>query len=326
VLSLMPKAKKPKSIRVRQPMDPQRMRAIRRVAIHASAAVMLIGACAVGLHFDRRYVERKLAFPASPPKVVIKNRPVWMSDFVAEQIARTAQPWGTHSAFDHQLLVDTVALLKSNAWVRDVHQVRRVYGEKPGDTLELDCDFRAPIALVRWGEYYWLVDGQGVKLPEAFTQQQVPQIVMGANKKLNIRIVEGVKLPPPESGAKWVGEDLLAGLDLVKVLFDRGYTEEIVKVDVSNFGGRRDRKEAELVLVTKYSTEIRWGRPVGAQQDFFVEVPTAQKLDYLKAIFEEKRRVDGNHPWIDIRFDAVTYPLPGTARTAQAQQQAELPR
>jgi hypothetical protein len=316
----MAKTRKPKTIRGRKPMDPEQARAMRRVMIHTSAAVMLVVLCAVGLHFDRRYVERKLTFPKAPPRVVIKNRPVWMSDFVADQIARTAQPWGTHSAFDHQLLVDTVALLNSTPWIRQVRQVRRVYGQKPGDTLELDCEFRAPIALVHWGEYFWLVDGRGVKLPEAFTLEQVPRIVMGSNNKLNIRIIEGVKLPPPESGSKWAGDDLLAGLDMVKILFGRSYTEEIVKVDVSNFGGRRDQKEAEMVLVTKYASEIRWGRPVGAQQDFFVEVPTAQKLDYLKEIFEQKHRVDGNHPWIDIRFDAVTYPSPGTtAQTAQAE-------
>src|SRR3954447_17482117 len=94
------KAVRVKAVRVREPMDPERVRAIRRVVIHASAALMLIVACGVGLRFDRDYVEQKLVFPAEPPRVVIKNRPVWMSDFVAEQIARTAQPWGTHSAFD----------------------------------------------------------------------------------------------------------------------------------------------------------------------------------------------------------------------------------
>lgn len=316
----MAKIRKSKKCAAGKCMDPARVRALRRIGIHVSAAVILIVLAAIGLHYDQRYVERELTFPKDPPRVVIKNRPVWMSDFVAEQIARTAQPWGTHSAFDHQLLVDTVALLKSNPWIREVRQVRRVYGQQPGDTLELDCEFRAPVALVHWGEYFWLVDGKGVKLPEAFTLQQVPRIVMGANNKLNIRIIEGVKLPPPESGSKWAGDDLLAGLDLVKLLFGRDYTEEIVKVDVSNFDGRRDRKEAEMVLVTRYATEIWWGRPVGAQQDFFVEVPTAQKLDYLRQIFQEKHRVDGNHPWIDVRYDDVTFPAPGTtAQTAQAE-------
>jgi len=78
-------------------------------------------------------------------------------------------------------------------------------------------------------------------------------------------------------------------------------------VDVTNFAGRKDQKEAQIVLVTRYGTEVRWGRPVSSK-DFFVEVAPTQKLSYLQAIYEEVGRVDGNHPWIDIRFDAVTYP------------------
>src|SRR2546429_5307533 len=46
---------------------------------------------------DRRYVENKLVPATEPAKVVLKNRPVWMSDFLAEQIARTARPNGTRS-------------------------------------------------------------------------------------------------------------------------------------------------------------------------------------------------------------------------------------
>src|SRR5215218_7034807 len=121
-----------------------------------------------GFVLDRRYVEHMIVPPTDRPQVVLKNRPVWMSDFLAEQIARTAQPNGTHSAFDHQMLVDTVSLLKANPWIQEVRQVRRAYGLKPGDTIEVDCDYRAPVALVHWKDYYWLVDGSGVKLPEPF--------------------------------------------------------------------------------------------------------------------------------------------------------------
>ena len=62
------------------------------------------------------------------------------------------------------LLVAAAGKLQANPWVRDVHFVRRVFGERPGDTLEIDCEFRAPIALVQWGDYYWLVDGDGMTL------------------------------------------------------------------------------------------------------------------------------------------------------------------
>jgi hypothetical protein len=281
---------------------------MRRAMTQVLLVLALLAGIAISFYFARRYVDKKVAFPTEPPRVVLKIRPPWMTDFLAEQIIRSARPAGTRSAFDQKLLVETATLLKGNPWIREVRQVRRVYGQKPGDTIEIDCAYRAPIALVKWGDYYSLIDGEATKLPEQFTAQQVPQIVMGPDRKTtNIRIVEGVKQPPPEPGRTWAGADVDAGLDMVKLLYGKPYANEVMKVDVSNFDGRRDPREAQLVLITKHSTEIRWGRPVNAK-DFFIEVSTAQKLEYMKKVFEELGRVDGNRPWIDIRFDKITYP------------------
>jgi len=239
----------------------------------------------------------------------LKNRPAWMSDFLADQIAHIAQVSGGHNAFDHDMLVELAAALNTNPWIRNVKQVRRVYDKSPGDTIEIDCDYRAPAALVHWGDFYWLVDGDGIKLPEQFNSQHVPRIVMGADSRMNIRIIEGVKHPPPESGESWSGEDLVAGLELVRLIFDKPYAEEIVKVNVANFNGRRDPREAHIVLVTKDAHEIRWGRAISAK-DAFAEVAPSQKLKYMEAVFNEKHHVDGGQAWIDIRFDAITYPNP----------------
>src|SRR2546430_9627723 len=212
------RAKKSKPIAFKKPLDPERARAARRVLLHTTAAALFAAVLIAAVALDRRYVENKLVPATEPAKVVLKNRPVWMSDFLAEQIERTARPHGTHSAFDHQLLVDTVALLQANPWIQEVRQVRRAYGQKPGDTIEVDCDYRAPVALVHWKDYYWLVDGQGVKLPEAFGQRHLSRIMSGQDHKMNIRVIEGVRQPPPESGARWAGDDLLAGVELVKLL------------------------------------------------------------------------------------------------------------
>jgi hypothetical protein len=114
-----------------------------------------------------------------------------------------------------------------------------------------------------------------------------------------------------ETGRKWPGEDLVAGLELVRLLFGQDFAEEIVKVDVSNFAGRVDVREAQLVLGTKIDTHIRWGRPINSW-DFFVEVPTTRKLEYLKLAYQKFGRVDAGKSWIDIRFDKVTYPTDNT--------------
>jgi hypothetical protein len=291
----MARKKKPKTVRVN---NPQRRAAARKIILHCTGVIVLTTLLGVGFHFMRRNVEKVIAYPDRPPRVVMKDRPSWMSDALATQILNSVKPTELHSAFDRQLLVDTADVLRNNPWVKDVKEVRRAYGLKPADTLEIDCEFRAPIALVHWKDFYWLVDGDGVKLPEQFTQKQLASV--------NLQVIEGVTQPPVESGKKWPGEDLMAGLDLVKILYGRDFSDEILKIDVSNFNGRIDSQEAQLSLVTKYDTRIRWGRPLNSK-DAFVEVPTAQKLQYLEQTYTQYHRVDGGKPAIDIRFDRITY-------------------
>jgi hypothetical protein len=303
----MAQAKRAKPIGVKKPRDFARAHAIERAMIQIALVIVLAAGSALGLHVLWRYVDRQVVFPSAPPRVVLKDRPAWMSDFLAEEIARIARPAGTHSAFDHQLLVDVTHLLQASPWIRHVNGVRRAFGNSSADTLEIDCEYRAPVALVHWQDYFWLVDGEGVKLPEQFTAQQVPRIVLGRDRKMNIRIIDGVRNPPVQSGQKWPSDDLAAGLEMVKLLYGQPYAEDIVKVDVSNFAGRVDLKEPQLVLGTKYDTQIRWGRPVNSK-DFFVEIPTARKLDLLRRVYEEYGRADGRQQWIDVRFDKITKP------------------
>jgi hypothetical protein len=110
-------------------------------------------------------------------------------------------------------------------------------------------------------------------------------------------------------------------LELAKLLAGKAFAAEVPIIDVSNFNGRRDRQGAQIVLVTKYGTQIRWGRPPSAK-DYFVEVPTAQKLQCLADIYQQMHRVDGGQSWIDVRFDQVTYPSPQPVQAPAAPQPA----
>ena len=241
---------------------PKRAPGLRRVVLRMCLVMLLIGGGSVGLYCLRQYVERKVVFPTEPPQVVLKNRPAWMSDFLAERIAATARPIGTHSPLDHQMLVDAERMLRRDPrispWIREIRQLKLLYVHRPGDTLEIDCEYRAPVALVRWGDYYWLVDGEGSMLPEHFTREQIFKIIYGRDGKVNIRLVQGVHRPPPEPGRKWPGEDLAAGLDVLKLMYGRDYAEEILAVDVANFQGRQDAKESQLVLLTRH---LKGSRP-----------------------------------------------------------------
>src|SRR2546425_1192424 len=188
----------------------------RRALLNLSGFIAFAGCLFAVVVTTRRYVEQRVTAPVGPLRVALVNQPVWMSDFLAQQIAATV-PRAASSAFDHELLVAAAKKLQGNPWVRDVHSVRRVYGQRPGDTLEVDCEFRAPVALVQWGDYYWLVDGDGEKLPEQFTANHVAKIVLGGNRRMNIRIMDRDKQPPTPTGQKLARQDLADGLGVANV-------------------------------------------------------------------------------------------------------------
>jgi hypothetical protein len=317
----MSKPRKPKTVAVKKVRDPERQAAIRRLFVHAFFVFAFAGALAAAGYFSRDYVAKRIAFPSDPPHVVLMNRPPWMSDLLAEEIVRAAKPAGAHSSFDHQMLVDIDRILRASPWIKDVRQVRRTYENSPGDTIEIDCDYRAPVALIESGQSFWLIDGDGVKLPSQFNTAQLERVVRGADGKINIRVITGVAHAPVSAGKKWPGDDLVAGLDMVKLLYGLPQAEEIVTVDVSNYNGRIKARDAQITLGTTHEvlvdaalkqTFIKWGRPVNGGNDFFVEIPTQRKLEVLKEIIAEKGRVDANEPWVDIRFDSPTFPSVAT--------------
>jgi hypothetical protein len=245
--------------------------------LHLLGVLMFAGGLVYLVDVTKKYVEQEAIGPVGPLRIALVNKPVWMSDYLAQQIADTI-PRNSGSAFDHDLLVRTVDRLKKNPWVAEVKQVRRVYGEKPGDTLEVDCDYRAPVALVKWGANYWLVDNDGYLLPEKYTADNLEKIVVGRDNKTTIRVIDGVRQPPPEAGRRWAGADLSAGLDLVKLFYGKLFLDEVTAVDVTNYGGRVRRSDPQLVLDTRYGTQIWWGRPLNTR-DFFVEVSAIRKLN-----------------------------------------------
>jgi hypothetical protein len=283
--------------------------ALWRCAVHVMIGLTLAAGMVALFRFCRQYVDQRMAYPTRPPRLVLANRPPWMSDFLADQIIRTAQPIGLRSAFDRQVLAEAAGSLKSNPWIRQITQVRRTFDEAPGDSVELDCVYRAPAALVKWGQSFWLVDDQAVELPEQYSQDQLPKIIFAADGKVNIRIIDGVSHPSVESGRTWPGEDLAGGLQVAELLAAQPYAEQIRQIDVSNFAGRRDRRAAQIVLVTQFGTQIRWGRPPGGR-DGFAEIAPASKLAALQKVFDQTGRVDAGRPWIDIRFDRITHPGP----------------
>jgi hypothetical protein len=275
--------------------------------VHATFGVILLALVMVGVWKAKQFADESLARPAAPAKIVFLNKPAWMNDALVARITESVSPVSVSSSLDHKVLVDTTSMLRACAWVKNVNQVRRVYGGAPGDTIEVDCEFRTPVALVMDERLYWMVDGDGVKLPEKFTADELGKLGLGLEPKRQLRRIVGVDVRAPQAGEVWKGDDIKAGLDLVKLMHDKPFLNEIVEVDVTNFASRMDVNAAQLILRTFRGTEVRWGQPINSAQIYREQTPEA-KLQMLERVYAQYDRVDaGSLVGIDVRFDQVLW-------------------
>ena len=290
----------------RAPMSPEAKAKLRRTAINVVAAGLFSAVCVTGFMASKRYVEKVERRDAPPAVTLVGGPPVWMNATIHEQILAAARSDAASLSTDRQALAGHAIRLSDSPWVKGVKSVRRVYGEGPGDTIEIEAVYRTPVALVHWHEGYWYVDAEGVRLPEKFNDAQVRQMTAAGGRPL-FRVLENIASGPAAVGKAWPGKDIKAGLELVNLLADKGYADQIVRIDVANYDGRLNANESQINLLTRYGTQVRWGQPPSSTA-FFVEQKVDRKLEVMQQACRQSGRVDMNLPWIDLRFDNATVP------------------
>ena len=290
-----------------------------KLALHAAGVVAFATLLFYGFSYARKYADAHGTTPATPPKVVFVDPPAWMNAQLRERLEKVATPAVARSSLDGSLVQEVAATLSAEPWVKKVKQVRLEYGESAGDTLRVECDFRAPIALVQDDAWFWMVDADGVKLPERFMKGELAKVANGEGLLgMTLRVITGVHEPAPQAGEHWKGDDLAAGLELAKLFHDKTYLNDIAMIDVGAVdppGVAEGRRRNEVTLVTKYNTQVRWGEPM-ARAAFSVDVPVGQKLMTLERLWKEYGRLDAGRPWIEIRYDSVLYPTDAATESA----------
>jgi len=230
-----------------RPWDPRRTLTALRWSGWVAAAVAL----AVGwVHLEGAltgYASARHADEVTGPAVVLEDRPGWMSDAVADRLARVVGDRVGADPLDVGALRSAVGALSADPWVRRVVQVSRGADGR----VHVAAEYREPVAVVRAGDMYVLVDREAVRLPGLYERHQVPL--------LGLPEVTGVGATAPRVGEKWRGDDLAAGLELAGLVRSQAYGGQVEAVDVS---GRDGRGRLSLGLLAG-RREIVWGLPVG---------------------------------------------------------------
>lgn len=289
----------------------------------------LLAMLALGIEAYRRidrYARQSVAKEVAKLPVVLefKNPPDWLDEsllkmILQEAVALVRRDEATYAQFQNPM--ESAVLKKiaeyyqdpknrsarQNAWIRRIVSVERV--KMPNyQKIEISAEFRRPIGWVNYSNQYYLMDDEGVRLPGEYNDAE-------RSKMGRLLVIAGIELPRLESdptpdapapGQKWDTPDAEAGRELMKILNEQTFRHQIAAINVSNYGGRINKMEPQIVLDTVFNTSVRWGRP--ANDERFYEVGLQAKLKALQTIFVKFSRIDAGKPYVDIRFDQVKVP------------------
>jgi hypothetical protein len=203
---------------------------------------------------------------------------------------KVAPPWSREESvveipadlnlFDDGLVARLGRSFEDNPWVRRVIAVERAFP----DRVRVRFEARRPHVAIRRSEGLYLVDQDGVLLPGVY-----------ASAPACTRQIEliGSASVPPKPGKRWNDLEVRTGLELVELAATTPSLSAlgIKSVDVSNAGGRVDRRRPETAFVTATGCAIYWGRAPSEAR--FGEPSPADKLGLLAAVLREYPKLDG---------------------------------
>ena len=216
------------------------------------ALVMLLWVAARRSH---AFVARHPAFVVDPAAAVARAPAEWLTGDDLSSMREASGLLGRRFSFFTPGLEGIFRRgYEGSPWVRRVTDVRLVYPNRVAVGLEV----RKPVCGVPTadGRGIYLIDESGVRLPGV--RSEPPR---GLSRPF--LTLTGVTGNAPEPGKVWSGqvwEGAAVAEELTELAPEVLHAIDLVSMDVSNVGGRVDRIESEIVLLTKAGVRIHWGR------------------------------------------------------------------
>jgi cell division septal protein FtsQ len=264
--------------------------------------IFFVVAVVAGFAYLDGYVQKQAIPPSNQPRTIEMTGPIpsWVSDEIKNRVYAAASTTTAGQNADEDLAKSIQQNVRRLVpWLDNV-RVQTTYIK-----ILISGQWRKPLAVVTAGKTKYYLDTDLVVL------DYIPI------SNLSIVTVDGLEFDkPPVLGQVWRGDDLAAALAVLSRLekMDSAVTpnkpllREIDRIDVSNFDGRKNRREPHITLFTKQGTEIIWGAEIGAWQRH-LESPDDDKLAKLYTYYQQAGTLSGVK-YINLRDPRQTIPLP----------------
>ena len=269
--------------------------------LKALAVVCVLCGIVIGLMSLEKYVKKTIPVRQGAGDLELVEVPLWVSDELQEKVYAIATADGGSLGLDDAAESVQRNIEELMPWLDDV-KVTATH-----NILRVEARWRKPVALVKSGLIKFMVDSQQVVLD----YMEMPDLPIVEIKGLPLV----TKIPP--LGEVWQRDDLAAAIMILDrlALMDKSETpdkpllREIERIDVSNFNGRHNSRQAHIILYTKDNTVIIWGAEVGKWQQH-LESKDEEKLAKLYVYYKEYGTLSGGVKFINLRDPRDNIPLP----------------
>jgi hypothetical protein len=268
------------------------------------AVICVLGAIAIGLMFLEKYVKDTARPSEDAGDIELVSVPAWVTDRLEEKVRAAARGNSEDLKLDEDAALSAQRNIENLvAWLDDA-RVRTTH-----DGLRIEGRWRKPVALIKSGQqepHY--VDAERVVL------DFVPMPNLPIVEITGLSMMSG--MPPP--GKVWQCDDLAAATTILDRLdqMDKSSTPdkpllyEIDRIDVSNFNGRKNRRDPHIVFYTKDNVEIIWGAEWGKWQHY-LESTDEEKTAKLYGYYKEYGTLSAGVKYINLRDpqDRISLPI-----------------
>ncbi len=262
----------------------------------------VLGGIVVGLVLMEKYITRTVPALEDTVELELADVPAWVNDELKNKVYAAAQGSGKPLRLDEDTALSVQRnLAQQVVWLDDI-RVRTTH-----NCLRVEGRWRRPVALIQSGPAKFYLDAEKVVL------DFVPITDLPIVEIQGLASTAGT----PRLGQFWRQDDLAAAITILNQLdrMDRSFAkdkpllDEISRIDVSNFNGRKNDGRPHIVLYTKDDTQIMWGAEVGKWQQY-LESTDEEKLAKLYSYYKEYGTLSGGAKYINLRDPRDKIPLP----------------
>ena len=196
-------------------------------------------------------------------RVSFQDPPIWLDESLLLELQDVARIHLAEKPVGREGLTRTINALYAKGWFSDIAQVKW----KSKNQALVDATFLIPYAKVHDAHGFVYVDVRGRILP---TRE-------GAIVKPNYHFItlENSEFPRPQRpGLQWNGGDVLAGLSLLKRIYDKPWISQVTSINLARW-----TENKSLTLVTKTPSNLIWGSAPGEERA--LEALVDEKIDRL---------------------------------------------